>query len=229
MTYSCDGKTHSELTFWYRGANPTADQRLNFYVDGVLYNTYGSTPNGVGGYPFVQVKLALPDGHHDYRWEATSSSAAQPPYWVDSISCTEGSAVAEPIGTYGFEECFPPAEVTGSWEIDNSSRQAGTFGAHPAILAAGDTASLNFSCGGKAHTQLSFFYQGINPTAGQTLKFYVDGTLYQTYGSTPNGVGGYPFAKVSITLPSGGHSYRWDVTTDVASQPPYWLDTIQCQ
>ncbi|HWA75382.1 MAG TPA: hypothetical protein VG937_23755 [Polyangiaceae bacterium] len=230
MTYSCAGKAHSLLTFFYRGANPTADQRLNFYVDNALYATYGSTSNGVGGYSFNEVTLALPDGKHQYRWEATTSSTAQPPYWVDSITCTEGGgAAAEPHGSIGFEECFVPSETTGAWQVDNSSRQAGKLAIHPPVLTDGDTASLSYSCGGEVHSELSFYYQGINPTAGQTLKFFVDDKLYQTYGSTPNGVGGYYFPQVALTVPSGQHAYRWDVTSNVAGRPPYFIDSIVCK
>jgi hypothetical protein len=233
MTFSCGGLPHSQLSFYYQGIGPSADQTLKFYVDDLLYQTYAGTPNGVGGWPYYNVTLTVPTGTHTYRWDVTGNSAAQPPYWLDSIVCSNNPTIANTTGQFGFEEGFVPLEIppsaTNPWQIDNSSHQAGSLSAHPPSLLAGGTSSLIFTCGGKTHSKLSFYYQGVAPTAGETLKLYVDGTLYQTYGNTPNGVGGYPFALVTLTLASGTHAYRWDATTDVAAMPPYWLDTIQCQ
>jgi hypothetical protein len=76
-------------------------------------------------------------------------------------------------------EDFETGPATGTWVTDNSAAQAGTLSSHPPILGPNSTASMSFSCGGKSHSQLTFWYRGA-PAAGQTLGFFVDGTLYQT-------------------------------------------------
>jgi hypothetical protein len=228
MTFSCGGTSHSQLKFWYRGLAPSVDQQLSLFVDDVLYRVYGSTPNGVGGYPYYEVDLTLPDKPHNYRWEASTNSAGQPPFWVDSISCVGGGTSPNVSSQFDFEDCFVPPEVGGTFQIDNSSRQSGTYAAHPPSLPASGSASLTFSCGDKPHSQLVFEYQGINPLATQRLTLFVDENLYQVYGATPNGVGGYPFYEVALVVPTGLHAYRWEVSTTTAGQPPFWIDSIRC-
>jgi hypothetical protein len=224
LDYECDGQAHSQISFWYLGYAPAAGQNLNFYVDGALYKTYGQSPyNG-----FTEVVLTVPTGMHTYRWDATTAATVpgQPPYWVDSIQCLHTREALNTTGAFGFEEGFVPPEVTGAFVIDNSSAHSGSLAAHPPLLGADATASMNFSCGGLAHSQLSFWVQGYAPAAGQNLNFYVDGVLYKTFGQTAyNG-----FAQVILTVPTGVHTYRWDATTapTVPGQPPYWIDDIQC-
>jgi hypothetical protein len=225
MSITCNGKSHSEVSFYYSGVNPTANQQLKFYVDDVLYATYGNTYNF--GVNWGKVDLVVPTGMHKYRWVATTDTAVQSPYWLDTIQCRNTPTVANSSGQFNFEDGFVPPEVGGDFRIDNSLVQAGTFATHPRILPANSTASMYFSCGCKSHGELSFYYTGVNPTAAQTLKFYVDGALNHTYGNTYNF--GVNWGKVDIVLQPGAHSYRWDMATDVAGQPPYWLDTITCQ
>jgi hypothetical protein len=226
FNFACGGKTVSQLSFWYQGYNPVAGQNLNFYVDNVLYHTYGQSP----GNGFTHVVLTLPTNVHQFRWDATtaSTSAGQPPYWIDTIQCINVPVTPNTTGAYNFEEGFVPSELTGTWQIDNSSVQAGSEAAHPPLLGANGTASLVFSCGGKAHTQISFYYQGYNPAAGQNLNFYIDGSLYKTYGQSP----GNGFTQVIVpSLSNTTHSYHWDATTapTTAGEPPYWIDSIACQ
>ena len=213
------------MSFWYKGYVPASGQNLNFYVDGVLYHAYGQSP----GNGYTQVILTVPTGMHTYRWDATTAATVpgQPPYWVDDIQCVNVPVTANTTGAFGFEEGFAPPEVTGTWVIDNSSPHAGSLSTHPPLRAANSTASLDFSCGGKTHSQMSFWYQGYVPASGQNLNLYVDGTLYHTYGQSP----GNGFTQVTLSVTSGTHSYRWDATTSatVAGKPPYWVDTIQCQ
>jgi hypothetical protein len=94
-------------------------------------------------------------------------------------------------------------------------------------MNANSIASLDFACGGKVHTKLSFVVRGNAPAAGQTLKFYVDEGLNQTFTQTSyNG-----FVAYATTVASGAHTYRWDATTATTTpgQPPFWLDAIVCQ
>ena len=242
FSYSCDDKPHSKLSFWYRGVAPAAGQALNFYIDGVLYKTYGNTNIGQGGYSWVQVVVVVPGStpttskKHSYRWEATTDRAGQPPYWLDSIRCSDVPPVANTSNRFEFEEGFVPEEISGSFEIDNSDNESpsGALSAHPPLLPDGGKATMDFSCGDKPHTELTFWYRGVAPTAAQPMNFYIDGVLYKTYGNTNIGQGGYSWVPVTVVLPGASattdkkHSYRWEVTTDRAGQPPYWIDSIQC-
>jgi len=98
------------------------------------------------------------------------------------------------------------------------------------LLADASKTSLNFSCGDKSHSQFSFYFLAVNPSANQFLKFYVDGVLYKTYQSSTDGSGNYNrWQPVSITETAGTHSYRWEASTDLAGQPPFWVDTMRCQ
>jgi hypothetical protein len=225
MAVTCGGGSHSELSFFYTGDSPTAGQQLMFYVDDVLYDTYGNT--NYYGIVWDKVDIVVPTGTHRYRWDASTDTASQPPYWVDNIQCRNTPVSANTSNQFNFEEGFVPPEIGGDFRIDNSSPQAGTFSARTQILSAGATASMYFSCGCKAHSEISFYYNGNNPTASQQLKFYVDDKLYNTYGNT--NYYGIIWDKVDVVLPTGMHHYRWDASTDTAGQPPYWLDTIQCQ
>jgi hypothetical protein len=232
MTISCGGAAHSELSFWYNGLNPASDQQLNFYVDDVRYATYGNTYNwSYDAITWNHVDIVVPTGPHQYRWQATTGAAGQPPYWVDSIQCIDTPVVASANGALDFEEHFVPPELGGDFRIDDSLAQAGAFAAHPPILAAGDIASAYFSCGCRSHQELTFYYNGLNPSADQHLNFYVDDALYATYGNTYNwSFDAITWAKVDVLLPPGSHHYRWDVTTSTTTgQPPYWIDTIVCQ
>jgi hypothetical protein len=237
LDFACGGKPHSQLSFVYRGLAPAAGQTLKFYVDDVLYQTYGqSYGNG-----FVGVALTVPTGAHRYRWDASTAPTVpgQPPYWIDAIQCVNVNAKANTSGGFNFEEGFVAPELAsnasgaptvplkvGDWAIDNSSPQEGAYSIHPPLMEANSTASLDFACGGKPHSQLSFVYRGLAPAAGQTLKFYVDDVLYQTYGQSY----GNGFVGVALTVPTGTHNYRWDASTaaTVPGQPPYWIDAIQC-
>jgi len=230
LTYSCGDKSHSQLTFYYLAINPTASQQLKFYVDGTLYRTFGASTDGSGYYNRWQpVALTVPSGKHTYRWDATTDLTGQPPYWVDTMRCINNPVTPNVNGRFEFEEGFVPPEVTGTFVIDNSAPQAGGYSAHPPLLPDVGKASLTFSCGDKSHSQLTFYYLALNPTASQQLKFYVDGTLYRTFGASTDGSGYYNrWQPVALTVPSGKHTYRWDATTDLAGQPPYWIDTMRC-
>ena len=115
------------------------------------------------------------------------------------------------------------------WSIDNSSPFGGLLSAHPPLMNGSASKSLSFGCGGKPHSQMTFVYRGLAPAVGQTLKFYVDDVLNQTFGQTA----GNNFAGGSATFSSPGtHTYRWDATTaptTPAQEPPFWVDSIQCQ
>lgn len=237
MSMSCGGSSHSELSFWYMGLLPTSDQQLNFYVDDVLYTTYGNTYNiDFDAITWVNVQVIVPTGPHQYRWEATAGAGGQPPYWVDTIACIDTPAVANTTEVFDFDEGFVPLEFGGNFRIDNSDSQAGQyqtgmFAAHPPILTSGQTASMYFSCGCRSHSKLTFYYNGVLPAADQQLNFYVDDSLYATYGNTYNIDFDAPtWTNVAIAVPNGTHQYRWDVTTATTDgEPPYWLDAIQCQ
>jgi hypothetical protein len=165
----------------------------------------------------------------------------QPPFWVDAIQCVNNPVAINATGGFGFEEGFVPPEFgsnasgapstalkVGDWWIDNSSPFTGTFSAHPPLMDGSATKSLSFACGGKAHTQISFVYRGLAPAAGQTLKFYIDDVLNQTFGQTS----GNNFTTGGMTFSSAAtHTYRWDASTapTVPAQPPFWVDVIQCQ
>jgi hypothetical protein len=225
MDIACGDSSHSELSFFYTGYKPTAGQTLKFYVDDVLYDTYGNTE--YFGVIWRKVDLVVSAGKHHYRWVSSTDTASAAPYWVDGLVCRNNPVVANTTGQFYFEEGFVPPEVGGSFRIDNSLPQAGTFSTRSQALKANQTASMSFSCGCTAHSELSFYYTGYKPTAGQTLKFYVDDVLNHTYGNTE--YFGVIWNKVDVVLPQGMHHYRWDVATDVDGQPPYWIDAIKCQ
>ncbi len=231
-TLDCGGQTHSEMSFWYLG-DPVGGEQLNFYVDDVLYQTYGSTYSswGAGGFNWTQVMLVVPTGTHTYRWDEVAPSGGAPGYFIDTISCSLTKSVANTSGQWDFEEGFVPPELTGTFEIDNARAQAGSFSAHPSLMGASG-ATLNFSCGGKSHSSLTFYYMGY-PSAGENLVFYEDGNVYQTYGSTYSswGAGGYNWTKVSIIVSSGMHTYQWIETPGEGGPPAsaYSIDTISCQ
>ena len=239
MELECDGsgvtptaQSHSEMSFWYLG-DPATGQTLNFYVDDALYQTYGSTYSswGAGGYNWTNVILVVPNGTHTYKWEEVATNGGAPGFFVDTVSCTSTPATANKTTTWDFEGGFVPPEITGTFEIDNSRAQAGTFGAHPG-LADANGATMAFSCGGKSHSSISFYYMGY-PTEGESLDFYVDDMLYQSYGSTYSswGAGGYNWTNESIKVSSGTHSYRWVETgpDGGVSTPSYSIDTISCK
>jgi hypothetical protein len=227
LTTSCGGASHSQLSFYYTGRNPTAGQQLKFFVDNSLYATYGQTLDCCNP-AWRNVKLVLPTGTHSYRWEASTDVAGQAPYWIDSIQCTDASVVRNTSATFGFEEGFVAPEVGTDFQIDNTNAQTGAFAVHPPILGAGQTATVNFACGCKEHSELSFYYTGRNPGTGQQLKFFVDGALYATYGQTLDCCNP-AWRNVDVFLPKGPHTYRWETSTPGAGQPPFWLDTIQCK
>jgi hypothetical protein len=232
MQIDCGSKSHSELSFWYLGS-PAMGETLNFYVDDALYQTYGSTYSswGAGGFNWENVMLLLPNGTHTYRWEEVATSGGAPGFYLDTVSCTSTRPTGNQTDTWDFEGGFIPTEITGTFEIDNSRAQAGSFGAHPSLMGA-NGATLEFSCGGKSHSSLSFYYMGY-PMAGESLEFYVDDTLYQTYGSTYSswGAGGYTWQNESIKVSSGAHSYRWVETAPDGgiAAPAYTIDTISCK
>jgi hypothetical protein len=89
----------------------------------------------------------------------------------------------------------------GTWVTDNSAAQAGTMSAHPPTLGPNATASMTYSCDGVSHSQMSFWYRG-DPSTGQSLNFYVDDVLYQTYGTTPN----LGWTEVILTVATGMHT-----------------------
>ena len=229
LEITCGDISHSELAFWYNGYKPTAGQRLRLYIDDTLYSTYGGTNNfDVAGW--YKVDIVVPTGLHRYRWDASTDVAAQPPFWIDGIECHNNPILPNTTTQFYFEEGFMPPEIGGDFEIDNSLVQStdGVFSAHPGTVKVRHTASLITSCGCEKSAGVSFIYNGYKPTAGQSLKFYVDGELKLTLGGT-NDFDVSHWAAKSITVPLKVHEYRWDVTTDVGGQPPYWIDTIKCQ
>ena len=105
----------------------------------------------------------------------------------------------------GFDTPTTVGDV-GDWVVDGTSPLAGSASAHPPSLPANSHANMSFACGNKVHSQISFAYRGLAPAAGQVLKLYVDEVLYQTFGQTP----GNNFAGVTMTVPTGIHTYRWE-------------------
>ena len=225
MAIKCGGNSHSELSFWVAGINPTAAQQLKLYVDDVLYTTFGKTNDCC--HNFNKVDMVVPTGTHRYRFVASTDVAGQSPYWIDSIQCSQTPTALNTSGSYNFEEGFVAPELTGNFQIDNGLPQAGIFAAHPPLSDAPQKSVLNFSCGCKANAGISFWYALVNPPAGQDLKFFVDNQLYATYSKTNDCC--HNFDNKVIDLPSGHHDYRWEISTTAAGQPPLWIDSIKCQ
>ena len=233
LSFSCGGKPHTLLTFWRQGAPGAAG--LRFYVDDELYETYGSTSdNGVNS-PWVQVAIAVPEEKHDYRWEVTADKAGRPAFHLDSFRCVDNPpelSGTDSIVPVDFDDGFVPPEVSGEWSFNNSSGQDPSgmlsLSTQPPLLGEFETASLSFSCGGKPHSNFTFWRQGAPGASG--LRFYVDDDLYDTYGSTSNNGVNAPWVQVpTITLARGEHKYRWEVTADSAGRPPFHLDTFRCE
>ena len=233
LEFGCAGEQHSSLTFHYWGDRPVEGQELRFFVDGALYQTYGSTYSS-GAPRWVKVHLIVPQGVHTYRWEASTDVAGRPPFRLDSLRCVN----AEPTDhrsadavTVDFDEHAIPAEVNGSWIYNNGSYQSGdetvSISAQAPLLDDLGKSSLEFACGDAEHTALTFFYWGDRPAEGQVLRLFLDERLYAVYGSTYSS-GAPRWTEVSIAVPQGTHSYRWEVETDQAGRPPYRLDSVRC-
>jgi len=226
IEFSCGGKTHSQLTFWYRGTSRAAGQDLLLFVDDELYDVYGETPN----WSWVESSLVVPTGTHDYRWEATTDKAGRPPFWIDSIRCIDTPIATNNNGRFDLDDGFVPPELEGNWQINNTAAQSvsdsNAFGARAPYLDDGESASIEFDCGGKPHAQLTFWYRGTGQAAGQDLRFFVDDELYETYGETPN----WSWQTKVVNHGGGGsHRYRWEATTDTVGRPPFWLDSFRCE
>jgi hypothetical protein len=234
---NCGGASHNELTFWYLGA-PASGESLALYVDGTLYWTFGST-NTNGFYSqWAEFALVVPTGTHSYEWVEAAATGGSPGFWVDDISCSYTPTIPNTTGSWTFDDGFVPPEITGTFQVDDSNAQCSSntascggrdlFSAHPPTLGASGTSSMSFSCGGQAHSSLSFWYIGA-PSAGEALNLYEDGALYQTYGST--NVNGFysQWMQVSLLVSSGTHSYQWNETGPNGGATGFWIDSIVCK
>jgi von Willebrand factor type D domain/Lamin Tail Domain len=229
LSYSCEDSAHSQLTFWWFG-NPAAGESLNFYVDGILNRTVGSSFIFGLGVVWQQVSIVVPTGQHSYRWQEVAAAGGAPGFFVDSITCANTTVQPNTSGSFGFEEKFVPPEVTGTWQIDNSGPHDGQFSAHPPLLPGGagaESSEMDFSCADKQHSQLTFWWFG-NPAAGESLNFYVDGALNRTLGSSFVFGLGVVWQQISIVVPTGQHSYRWQEVATAGGAPGFLVDSIAC-
>src|SRR6478735_9347664 len=85
INFSCGCKANAGISFYYALINPATGQDVKFYVDNQLYATYGRTNDCC--HNFDNKIIDLPSGHHDYRWEVSTTGAGQAPFWLDSVKC----------------------------------------------------------------------------------------------------------------------------------------------
>jgi len=89
--YSCHGQAHDSIEFQYSSPGESG-YRLSLYIDGntEAHASYAATaPAGAPEIPYVPVRVDVPLGIHDYRWEASYDilEFADGDLWLDTIRC----------------------------------------------------------------------------------------------------------------------------------------------
>lgn len=230
FAFSCDLKSHTMLKFAYWGDRPTPAQQLKLYIDSVLYEAYGNTHWGEGR-SWHEAAVAVPPGPHTYVFEAVTDVAGRPPFRLDSLRCVEATPESATGDQINLDHPYYSPDVAGDWQINNDRAHSAEDGyglsAQPPLLDGPGSASLEFNCAGRVHSQLTFWYLGHQPGGGQPLRLYVDDQLYQEYGNT-DWAGELQWYEVKIVVANATHRYRFEANTDVAGRPPYRLDSFNC-
>ncbi|MDD9944834.1 MAG: hypothetical protein OXU20_27580 [Myxococcales bacterium] len=234
LELSCADQVHNQLVFHYLGDEPSPGQELRLMVDDTLYAVYGSTFRN-GSTRWSQVVIVVPPDAHTYRWEATSDAAGRPPFRLDSFACLSFAPTEHVDGNallVDFDDGAFPEEVGGNWLINNGRAHSGndTFAlsAQAPPLAAAETATLSFACDDRDHRRFSFYYLADQPAGDQELQLFVDDALQGSYGSTFRN-GSARWDEIVVMSGAGKHSYRFEVETTAAGQPPFRLDSLTCQ
>jgi formylglycine-generating enzyme required for sulfatase activity len=143
--------------------------------------------------------------------------------------CARSQSAPRASSNVGFEQGFPDG-MTGDWLVDGSAAERGARAAHPPALRSGASASLVFNCGGAKHSSFGFYYR-IGPSdILPRIQLFVDTQLLAVYPAGELKVESWN--KVSLAVPLGVHSYRFEATVPVGasqSSAEFWLDTVQCR
>ncbi|MET0794230.1 MAG: hypothetical protein ABW061_22095, partial [Polyangiaceae bacterium] len=157
--------------------------------------------------------------------EATDPPEVGPP--PDPILCTVDGEPGVAIGKAAQD--FETSTLPGDWLVDNGRAFAGNA-AHPPDLAGAAAPAMTFDCNRKSHSQITFEYYGqpgLN-AQNQSLDLFVDDALYQTLPDTFSFGVGRVWSKVTITVPSGKHSYRWQEEAPMGGASAFWVDSVDC-
>ena len=211
-SFSCAERSHTEFSFYWRG-------QLSLLVDGILFE---DLPQANG---WRQRRIVLPGGDHTYTFEVrTAGAPGQPNAFVDTLVCSNTTPTPVPAPNWGFDRGFVPDAFGGvdggqvSWQIVNDTSQAGSFSIRPPVVPANQSASFEFSCGGRRHTEMSFYWVG-------SFDLYVDGRLFETMPfRNPTG---WTLRKISV--PQGVHTYRFQVSSTETRRPFAAVDTVECR
>lgn len=224
--YSCDGKEFNHVSFWLNVASRLDGQKLDLKVDGKLYEWFDETFYSAWR-PQI---LTLKRGTHRFTWIASTTNSGEPAFWIDTIECFDTPENENMSGIFGFQDHYVPREITGTFVVDNwrpDTSEPTNLTAHPPVVAPSDKpAYLEFSCGGKPHSKLSFQYATKHLSTGWRLKFFVDDQLKETLAES---YGSFDERIIQNGDPSRAPRYKWVAETDVNARPEVWIDDIKCE
>jgi hypothetical protein len=224
LTLDCGGVDHTLLNFWY-SSEPAAGQKLEFFVDGRLYEELPPTQYGY----YTLRQIAVPVGPHEYSWEASVAAGGQPKFYLDDVRCFEFEQL-DPSGRTDFDDGFVPLEVTGSWDVDSFKPHGDSdpgeqeLAARPPLLDDFGGAWMTVSCPHEDATLLGFSYAaGLAP--GQELFLELNGKRYDPLPSTQYEY----YTPFWLVTKPGAHSLTFNFSTDAGGLPHVWVDTVTCR
>jgi hypothetical protein len=227
MDFDCGEKAHTWLTFWYLAQSPAEGQALTFFIDDEprLVVNADTARSAV----YRRASFVVERGRHRYRLEANVDAPGQPPFWVDDIRCVDLDPQPSQDGTFDFEAGFVPPEMWGDFVIDDSKASSPQHAAHAPNRTEAGLWSMSLDCGAFSTRTLSFRYLAAPRSSTDVFRLYADERLAQTLPSTVDDAGVAWWRELTLPVPEGRHSYRWDANTSQGGPAPFWIDDVRCE
>lgn len=127
----------------------------------------------------------------------------------------------------GFEDgTLSPFTTGGSanWAISTTSPYAGSYCAESGTITASQSTYIEITRSLTSNGNLSFAIKVSSESCCDKLKFYIDGTLINSWG------GEVPWTLVSFAVSPGSHTFKWEYSKDYSvdsGSDKAWIDDIK--
>jgi len=110
------------------------------------------------------------------------------------------------------------------WSVSDDQAYEGVLSARSGAISDAGTTELSVDFFVQGDGDFSFWYKVDSEDLFDTLKFYLDGALRETWS------GAVDWTLYTVTLPSGAHSLRWVYAKDESAsvgQDAAWIDLVE--
>jgi hypothetical protein len=246
-----NASTAGTIAFASKVSSEANYDKLNFYIDGTLQNSWSGTLN------WSRKSYAVTAGQHIFRWtysKDSSGASGSDTAWLDDICLPQGNVVTTSTSSSSTSTSSSSSSSTSTttsiictssnsdtfetgglgaypwttggnapWSVDNGTGVSGAHAVRAGAITDSQSTDLQIAVDSAAAGTVSFYYKVSSESGCDELRFYMDGTLKNTWS------GAVTWAQIGYPVTAGQHTFRWSYSKDGSvsqGSDTAWLDDI---